>query len=791
MSKAMKMALDTAQEHLRSAATRKSTSPQKPPRGNLKSPNSKTSKEDSPRRIGNKKAEILHDGDDDDDDDDYTYAKSPMARLATKHAQILDTDDDVRNAVAKSPKMSASTVHSTRKAPESSTIPSQGDDDVQTPVFNQRGGSLYSPPSKPTSTSFMEETESPRNMTKTHLPSPAISPIEKVNSPVALSEDDGPDDEIRSKKSPTPPTNLDDTRDLMPQILDVTLEKSMMTTALPGNTSMDEDDAIEEMLMNDFSLDESQQSDDIQATIQRARQDIAGDGFAKAAENRMEEALMRAKAAAVAAQAHEAQQAPQLSEEVKRQKRMELEVGAVFPGGPLPPNESDKKIEYQKLKNEVEQARLLAEKYSKPEVAIEASAGASLNIGHDGFPEIVDDRYPMNDDVEGEPPLLPSVPSSYDKQPDTLVRSDTSEEEEEAVHDILDEFITETHNIEGRHSKPITTSKPPPVPKAKPVISALSSSPEKKGLRGSYMEIAKVKREREEFTKQRKIDVTYAQLELEANRLLGNKAQAANLRLRGIEQAPPPSPRSPATIKRAMVPLSPSGLYIPPDRQGGTSFILLMSQTSGNPTQRSNQEKTLVMLQCKKLPFSTIDGSDPFEKDRRDQLFEISGIRGNYPQLFLQKEHGQIDFVGDFEMIDYMNENGALGDLVSSPSNNIAMLQGDRGAPTSMDGSTTVKNGKVLVMLLSTSSGNAVQKANQERAMFILDSSRISPQIVDGSDQSLIPLRNHLFSLSGLRGKYPQFFLKNVATEDYSFVGTFDTVESMNDEGPLEELFGS
>jgi len=44
--------------------------------------------------------------------------------------------------------------------------------------------------------------------------------------------------------------------------------------------------------------------------------------------------------------------------------------------------------------------------------------------------------------------------------------------------------------------------------------------------------------------------------------------------------------------------------------------------------------------------------------------------------------------------------------------------------------------------------------------------------------------------VSGIRGLYPQFFLKRVATGEYSFVGTYGTIENLNDEGPLEEVFG-
>jgi hypothetical protein len=192
------------------------------------------------------------------------------------------------------------------------------------------------------------------------------------------------------------------------------------------------------------------------------------------------------------------------------------------------------------------------------------------------------------------------------------------------------------------------------------------------------------------------------------------------------------------------------------------------------------------MLQGKKLSFLIVDGSDASERDLRDKLFGISGIRGNYPQLFLKQQDGTTSFVGNFEMIEYMNETGALGGLISQAGDNVSRPRDKTIA--SADG-TTIVHGKSLVVLLSTTSGNSVQKANQDRALVMLDSRRIRPEILDGSDQSIKDLRNHLFGVSGILGRYPQFFLRRVETCEYSFFGTFETLESLNDNGRLEELF--
>lgn len=53
-------------------------------------------------------------------------------------------------------------------------------------------------------------------------------------------------------------------------------------------------------------------------------------------------------------------------------------------------------------------------------------------------------------------------------------------------------------------------------------------------------------------------------------------------------------------------------------------------------------------MTSKKVRFIEIDGMDPEQKEIRTQLFDISGLRGKYPQIFIQKE-GQYEFIGDWD----------------------------------------------------------------------------------------------------------------------------------------------
>lgn len=89
-------------------------------------------------------------------------------------------------------------------------------------------------------------------------------------------------------------------------------------------------------------------------------------------------------------------------------------------------------------------------------------------------------------------------------------------------------------------------------------------------------------------------------------------------------------------------------------------MIVLVSKSFGTLEQRTNQDRAITMLQAKGIPFEEIDGGDPACKDRRNELFGISGVRGKYPQFFI-KSSEETTYVGDFEAIQQMNEAGTLG----------------------------------------------------------------------------------------------------------------------------------
>jgi hypothetical protein len=89
-------------------------------------------------------------------------------------------------------------------------------------------------------------------------------------------------------------------------------------------------------------------------------------------------------------------------------------------------------------------------------------------------------------------------------------------------------------------------------------------------------------------------------------------------------------------------------------------LIVLISNGVSNRIQAANQSRALTLLQAKGTPFLTVDGMDPEQKEKRNELFGISQIRGNYPQFFLEHKDGLTTYVGDWEYIEGLNDSSSL-----------------------------------------------------------------------------------------------------------------------------------
>ena len=137
---------------------------------------------------------------------------------------------------------------------------------------------------------------------------------------------------------------------------------------------------------------------------------------------------------------------------------------------------------------------------------------------------------------------------------------------------------------------------------------------------------------------------------------------------------PPPGTMGPAAGSGAHPPTAPAPLAAPSpapqtadaaddgEEDGeGPKVMILISNMCSTLAQRTNQDRALTMFRGKKIKHTVVDGTDPSQKETRNALFGISGIRGNYPQFFLvEGNETSIKFIGDFDYIAALNEMGQL-----------------------------------------------------------------------------------------------------------------------------------
>ena len=103
------------------------------------------------------------------------------------------------------------------------------------------------------------------------------------------------------------------------------------------------------------------------------------------------------------------------------------------------------------------------------------------------------------------------------------------------------------------------------------------------------------------------------------------------------------------------------------------------------------------------------------------------------------------------------------------------------------DTTPTTGNKKVVVLVTSYATNPNI-KANQDRAMTILKGLKVSDdqlETIDGAAKQLREKRNELFGLSGIRAKYPQFFVID-QNEQTNFLASWEDFEMMNEMGTLK-----
>lgn len=100
----------------------------------------------------------------------------------------------------------------------------------------------------------------------------------------------------------------------------------------------------------------------------------------------------------------------------------------------------------------------------------------------------------------------------------------------------------------------------------------------------------------------------------------------------------------------------------------GKRLICLLSNGVADRTQAHRQLQALNILHVRRTPHEVVDGMDPAQRHIRDELFRISGVRGNYPQFFVERQvdngYGgtirSVEFWGNYETFENLNEVDSL-----------------------------------------------------------------------------------------------------------------------------------
>ena len=100
---------------------------------------------------------------------------------------------------------------------------------------------------------------------------------------------------------------------------------------------------------------------------------------------------------------------------------------------------------------------------------------------------------------------------------------------------------------------------------------------------------------------------------------------------------------------------------------GCNRLVALLSRGVLDRTQSAHQQHCLAILKARNTPYCVVDGMDPRQKARRDELFLVSGKRGHYPQFFLLtyddngNEAGAM-FLGGYDRLKDLNDTVDLSE---------------------------------------------------------------------------------------------------------------------------------
>lgn len=93
---------------------------------------------------------------------------------------------------------------------------------------------------------------------------------------------------------------------------------------------------------------------------------------------------------------------------------------------------------------------------------------------------------------------------------------------------------------------------------------------------------------------------------------------------------------------------------------------------------------------------------------------------------------------------------------------------------------------KRFLILISNGISDRKQMSQQNLSLNLLNARRVLYETVDGADPDPLQIhrRNDLFKISGIRGKYPQWFIVD-EDENVTYIGDWETISEINDNDDL------
>lgn len=209
---------------------------------------------------------------------------------------------------------------------------------------------------------------------------------------------------------------------------------------------------------------------------------------------------------------------------------------------------------------------------------------------------------------------------------------------------------------------------------------------------------------------------------------------------------------------------------------------VLISKGVCDYRQKANQNTTIDTLHDFAIPHTLVDGMDQTQVVERERLFEISGIRGNYPQIFLTSSaSGDSAYLGGYE---WLTSEANLHDLKrrccagGKNEEDVELCSSSAWqSAAATPGSSPAQPVPRFTVLVSNGVFDPKQRANQEAALRLLRGVDIDYEIVDGMDPAQKDRRDAFFAISGLRGYYPQVFFDRT-----HYLGGYDYLRGLQKE---------